>query len=456
MSAVTQLRFGLHAAQQEIHNHPARFKVVAAGRRFGKSTLASIMCIVWAMRDTNHYGSALDSSSEVVYIGTTLEQARRNVWHMLKKLAEPVIAKDKNNRAMVHENTSVITLVNGVRIRLLGMDDPDAARGMKIRAAVLDEYAQMPETAWPEIIRPALMDCRGWALFIGTPKGRNHFFELFTSCMSSERGEDWAGFNFSSYRNTFLSKEEIDDTVDEVTRGSSHLQGQEIEAKFVEAGGNILRRDHFIPMPLEPDDGQYYIAADLAGFSSEGQGRSKKELKQRDDHAIAVVKVFPMPATGKKSVQAFGWWIKEIVYGKWDVRTCAFQLAKACNDHGCMELGIEKGIAKNAVMPYLEEYLAEYGLRVNVEELTHGNKHKADRIRWALEGRGEKGRLFYRPGRTWNETFFDQATSFPSRLVHDDLIDAVSYVDQMAENIHIDIEALTSLRAEPLDLVAGY
>ena len=177
---MAQLQFNLHAAQTEIHAHPARFKIVAAGRRFGKTVFSVIRCFEEALATTNALGIELDDSSEVIYVGIDREQAKRNAWPYFKKFAQEIEGVTGLSVRLL-EKTSLIELpqeLGGCRIRLLGMDDPDAARGMKIRFAVLDEYADMPPRVWPEIIRPALADVRGGALFIGTPKGRNHFYAL--------------------------------------------------------------------------------------------------------------------------------------------------------------------------------------------------------------------------------------------------------------------------------------
>lgn len=447
MTGGISINFSLHAAQQEIFDSAARFKVCACGRRFGKSWLAIVMCILWGLREKNDYGDALSEHSEVVYIGTTLEQARRNVWNLLKKLADPVIAVDGTGRKMIHENTSVITLVTGVRIRLLGMDDPDAARGMSLRFAVLDEYAQMPANVFPEIIRPALIDSRGNALFIGTPKGRNHFYALYREVLRGERGPLWAAFNYSSTRNTTLDPDELIAAVEDLTHGSSYLHQQEIEANFLEPSGSVLRPGDFIFSDKEPQDGEWKIAVDLGGFSSTDGGRKTSEIKQRDDHAIAIVKVHPVDPSATSRYMAYGWWVKDIIYGKWGVRETALKIAQACLDHPGAELGIEKGALKNAVEPYLMEYFNEYGIRQPVTELRHNNRAKADRIRWALEGRSQKQRIMINRG-TWNAEFLDQAGNFPSPNVHDDLIDALAYVDQMAESTHYDIDYVNQIGAE--------
>lgn len=446
-----KLKFSLHSAQQQIYNDPARFKVCACGRQFGKTFLAVVFCIVNGLASHNSYGDLMSTDAEVVYIGVTLEQARRNVWNLLKELARPVIAKNAAGQPMIHENTSLITLVNGVRIRLLGMDNPDAARGMRLRAAVLDEYAQMPEMAFPEIIRPALLSTRGPAMFIGTPKGRNHFYQLFMAAKNGELGAEWRAFNFSSFENTFLSKDELVQTAKDLTRGSEHLQQQEIQAGFVEPGGDIFSRDMFKIDAKEPPDGEYFVAVDLAGFTNDA---TDKTPKRRDYSAIAVVKVYPIDSTGK-SYDAYGWWVRKIVYGRWDVRTTAYNILRAAAEVQCQNVGIEKGALKNAVDGYLEEYRREYNANFHVAELSHNNRAKHQRISWALEGRASKGRIALCPG-PWNEEFLDEACGFPSPLVHDDLLDALAYIDQMAETSSYSAEDFNNIRAQFVDEYAGY
>ena len=118
-----------------------------------------------------------------------------------------------------------------------------------------------------------------------------------------------------------------------------------------------------------------------------------------------------------------------------------------------MKLGIEKGIAKQAVMPYLEDEMNRLNTYFRVEELSHGNQKKEDRIEWALAGRADKGRIQLMEG-PWNKHFLQQAGDFPSKLTHDDLIDAVAYIDQIAEPWFDGPEYYDDW--EPLDELAGY
>lgn len=427
----------MHPGQQAIYASDARFKVVAAGRRFGKTVLAAMLCIIHGLQAQNDRGYNLLTDAEVLYVAPTFEQAKAIFWPVLKEFCQPL-------DCVFHENTGVCTLPNGVRIRLKGMDNPDAARGLKLRFAVLDEYADMPETAWAEIIEPALMDVEGGALFIGTPKGRNHFFKLWRAALMQMPGyEDWEGFNFTSKDNPTINPKEIDRMAARYSNGSEDLYKQEIEATFVSKGGKIFHVDMFPIKKDEPAGGHYEIAVDLAGFTKPS-GTRNSDVKKLDDTAIAIVKI----------LDNGHWWVKEIQYGKWDPRECALRILKAASENQCSRVGIEQGALANAVAPWLVEYQRQFNRYVQLVPLKHGNQRKWDRIQWALEGRARKGQISLNEG-DWKDELFEQLVEFPSRLVHDDLVDALAYIDQLAEPIHFDLDQLPG-EYVPLDEISGF
>ena len=135
-----QINVELHPAQIKIFNSEARFKVVAAGRRFGKSRLAAWILLINALQS---------ESKDVFYIGPTFQQAKDIMWDMLKQLGKDVIAD-------AYENTARLTLTNGRKIFLKGSDRPDTLRGVGLAYVVLDEYASMKPNVWEQIIRPTL------------------------------------------------------------------------------------------------------------------------------------------------------------------------------------------------------------------------------------------------------------------------------------------------------------
>lgn len=410
----------LHDAQTDIFNSDARFRVVAAGRRFGKSYLAAYLLLVEALKREHtglsgaYYPPERMQLKEVYYVAPTEAQARKIMWPLLKELGRNVIAT-------THENTATCTLINGRRISIKGADRPDSLRGVGLSFVVLDEYAFMKKGVWDAILRPALSDVEGRALFIGTPEGENHFYDTFMEA-KTKGYPMWQAWQFMSLDNPTLARDEIAAAKDQL---SEQLFAQEYEASFSAESGEIFQAEWWIKDENEPTEGEYYIAVDLAGFANVGSLK-KKELKIRDESAIAVVKV-----------SRGGWWVKEIIHGQWDVRETALKIMKAYRDHRPVRLGIEKGMAKNAVMPYLEDEMKRLDVYFTPFELTHGNEKKFDRIRWALQGRAEKGRIILNSGE-WQRRFIKQAADFPSSLAHDDLLDAVAYIDQLASVVYFN------------------
>jgi phage terminase large subunit len=155
------------------------------------------------------------------YVGPTYGQAKRAAWDYLKLIAEPVLADEP------HETELRVTLLNGARIQLYGADGGgDALRGVYHDDVVLDEYADMPPSVWPLVIRPALSDRKGRALFIGTPKGRNNFYELWER---AEHDPEWARFMLRASETGILSAEELDAARRDMT---PEQYAQEYECSF--------------------------------------------------------------------------------------------------------------------------------------------------------------------------------------------------------------------------------
>jgi hypothetical protein len=207
-----ELNFTFHPAQKLIYNSPARFKVVAAGRRFGKSYLAAMLMLMYGIQDTHTglSGKVYDVSQKpIYYIGPTFEQAKRIMWDLLQHLGRPLIAK-------THENSATITLINGRKIIIKGSDDPNSLRGLGHQFVVMDEYAFMKPDVWTKIVRPALTDVEGHALFIGTPEGENHFFELFLEARRSGLPV-WESWQFTTLDNPTLDKSDVISAKDQLS-----------------------------------------------------------------------------------------------------------------------------------------------------------------------------------------------------------------------------------------------
>lgn len=424
------MRVSLHDKQAEIFYDPTRFKVVAAGRRFGKSYLACVTLFVEGSKTEKVRSDGVTVSlalEEIYYVAPTFEQGKKILWPLLKELGHELISQ-------TWENTGELRLVNGRRISIKGSDRPDSLRGVGLSYVVMDEYAFMKEEVWETIITPALTYSEGGALFIGTPDGKNHFYTLYQLGLSGN--SEWRSWHFASTNNPFLPMKEIEGAK---ARMSTDRFRQEYGASFEGGSGVVLTRSMFTIVDTLPSPGDMYIAIDLAGFEPSEGGR---KISRLDDHAIACV------LSHEK-----GWCIADIIYGRWDTRETALRIVKAFRDHRPVELGIEKGMARNAVLPYLSDEQQRLNTHFTPKELTHGNQRKTDRIAWALQGRAEKGRIQLLRG-AWNEKFLEQAEDFPSPQSHDDLLDAVSYVDQLAEPWFDGPTMYDDWK--PLDAVAGY
>ena len=407
--------------QQQVWNDQSRFKVVAAGRRTGKSRLAAWMLIVEALQADR---------GNVWYVAPTQGQARDIMWLTLLELGNPVIESS-------HVNNMQIKLVNGAVISLKGADRPETMRGVSLKFVVLDEYADMKPSVFEQILRPALADLKGKSLFIGTPMGRNHFYELY-NYGEKQNDTEYKSWHFTSFDNPLLDPKEIEAAKKSM---SSFAFRTEFMASFEAASGGIFKEEWIKIDDEEPKDGRYFVAVDLAGFENVAAATTAKK-KRLDQSAIAIVKV-----------TAEGWWVADIEFGRWDIKQTAQKIFDVVRDYEPVCVGIERGALKNAVLPYLSDLMRKYNSYFRIEDLTHGNKKKTDRITWSLQGRLEHGKITFNEG-PWNSEIIDELMNFPNAQVHDDLIDALSYIDQIA------IAEYTSDYEEddytPMDAVSGY
>ena len=155
------------------HARSERFACIVTHRRAGKT----VACIHDLHRDAQRCAK---ERPRFAYLSPFFRQSKAVAWDYLRALADPL--RDAGARS--HETELRIDYPDGGQVRLYGADNPDALRGIYLDGVVLDEYADMDPRVWSEIIRPALADRQGWAVFIGTPRGRNNFFEMWRRAQS--------------------------------------------------------------------------------------------------------------------------------------------------------------------------------------------------------------------------------------------------------------------------------
>ena len=387
--------------QTRVWNGKTRFKVVAAGRRTGKSRLAANLLIYKAL-------TCPTKTAKVFYIAPTQGQAKDILWDLVQEIAGDLVQG-------THKNDLTITLKNGVTIALKGADRPQTMRGVSLWYCVMDEYADMKPGVWETIILPALSDNEGDALFIGTPMGRNHFYELYKS---AETGidEDFEAWHFTSYDNPYIKRSVIERAKTSMSSNNFH---QEYMASFESMGGNIFKPEWITITDQPPTGGENYIAVDPAGFKSEGV--SSTNSTRLDETAIAVV-----------NVDGRGFWtVLDIIHGRWTLAETSDRIFGACLKYNPLRVGIERGIAQQALLPTLQDTMRKTGRFVNIELLTHGNARKIDRVTWALQGRLENEQIEFMEG-DYLPHVIDQLSQFPNSKTHDDLVDALAYITQLA------------------------
>jgi hypothetical protein len=195
--------------QLEIHRSLKRFSVLVCHRRFGKTVLCVNELIDRALRSKK-------PRPRYAYLAPFYRQAKAVAWDYLRAYTQAIPGTAKNEAELR------VDLPNGARIQLFGADNYDALRGIYLDGVVLDEYAQMPPKAWSEVIRPALADREGWAIFIGTPKGRNAFCELYEE---AKRDESWFGALYRASETNIIAASEL-------AKARAQMTEEEYEQEF--------------------------------------------------------------------------------------------------------------------------------------------------------------------------------------------------------------------------------
>lgn len=240
----------LHAGQHAVLNGTARFRVVSAGRRFGKTMLA----IEWLALMP---GGAVDG--EPVAFFSPTYKLLLDVWTDMERTLKPITRK-------ANKTEMRIELVTGGKIDFWTLEDPDAGRGRKYRRIVIDEaaHARYLKEAWERAIAPTLTDYKGDAWFISTPKGLNFFHELYQRGVKNE--PDWQSWHMPTTVNPHISAEEVERYRAELPE---LVFNQEYLAEFVTFGAGLVRPDMIVETPA-PQGLPVVLGVDLA--ISEKQG----------------------------------------------------------------------------------------------------------------------------------------------------------------------------------------
>ena len=225
----------------DFHERTERWAVVVAHRRCGKT----VACILDLLHRAINEGK---ENAQYAYIAPFYSQAKSVAWAYIKRYAEPIMTK-------ANESELWIELVNGAKIKLFGGDNPDAIRGNYLDGVVIDETADMKPRLWGEILRPLLSDRNGWAVFIGTPKGHNSFYELYKN---ATQDPDWYVKVLRASNTGVIPQEELLDAKKTMTDGQFRAEFEcDFEAEILGAIYGVEMRmltdtGHITPIEFDP------------------------------------------------------------------------------------------------------------------------------------------------------------------------------------------------------------
>lgn len=229
----------LHPKQMLVFKSKARFRVVVAGRRWGKSRLSMVLIVK----------AAQIRKRKIWYVAPTYRMAKQIMWtEMLDAIPKKWIRK-------INETNMSIRLINGTLIELKGADNADSLRGVGIHFLVLDEFQDMSEEIWTKVLRPTLADTGGHAIFIGTPKAYNLLYDVWKKGQDPKlvaRGE-WESWQFPTITSPFIPRAEIEAARSDMDEKSFN---QEFLASFEVMSGRVYypfdRNLHVGSYPFNP------------------------------------------------------------------------------------------------------------------------------------------------------------------------------------------------------------
>jgi predicted phage terminase large subunit-like protein len=363
----------LHPGQHAVVFSPARFRVVAAGRRWGKTVAA----LEWLFVKE---GGMLDGAP-VAYFAPTyklllevFDQAARTV----SQLGGRVNATEKR-----------IGLPNGGVAEFWTLEDRDAGRGRRYARVVIDEaaHARYLKDAWEQAIRPTLTDLRGEAMFISTPKGHNYFYELFKFAQANE---DWQAFRFPTWTNPFVPADDIE----AARRALPELVfRQEYGAEFVQLTGGLCKRE-FVVYGTPSGNGVRRVGVDLAISQRESADYTAIVVVEREGDVDYVV-----------HAERGRWTFRETLER---IRTVAQGAAAVAIEAVQYQAAVVEELVRTTTLPVVP---------------VRPDRDKVTRFLPVLT-RIEHGALRFSPALPgW---FFEELLSFPE-TEHDDAVDALVY-----------------------------
>ena len=392
MAKIIETKFpDLHEAQLKVAQSDARWKILCAGRRFGKTRLGVQMCLETAL-----------AGKRAWWVAPTYTIARVG-WRDIQEAA----------RSFPPEYEPTISLVNmevtfpwcGGSIAVRSADSPHRLRGEGLDFLVMDEAAFTKPDVWHQVLRPTLTERKGGALFISTPMGMNNwFYELWEF---ADDKEDWEKFQFATYDNPAIDKDEVQQAKGEV---GSIVFAQEYLAEFVEAGQGMLQPDWL-----------RYFKEKGGVFFAQGENVSLRDCSRfctvdlatsiQEGADYTVIASFAITPKGKVLVL-------DVVRERMEAPDIIPRIRQKMAQYDLQWVGMERAGFQLALI----QFAKRDGLPV--KELK-ADKDKVSRA-MPLAARMEAGDVFLRQGAPWLVEVERELMSFPVGH-HDDIVDALGY-----------------------------
>ncbi len=372
----------LHPAQIEIQAHPARHKICACGRRFGKGVLGIGEAVLRASTGQACWWICPSFASAAYQAG----------WRMLEFYAS------KLPGAHLHLQRRTLTLPGGGWLQFKTAEEETSLRGEAIDFVVVDEAAHVRDlqSIWELCLRPCLLDRKGQAWFVSTPRGHNHFHDLFQR--GKLDGKVWASFQFPSTANPYLDETELAEIGKDMP---SLVKRQEVDAEFVQLAGAMFKRDDVRILESEPAGLRWVRAWDLA-FTTKTTSDFSVGARVGLMHDGTVV-------------------VGDVARGRWEwpqaIRTIA-TIAKQDGmavPQGVETVGAQVGALQTLLADPLLVGLTFQPITVNVDKVTRA---------LPLIARCEQGKLAIVRG-AWNKDWLDEISAFPESKF-DDQVDATA------------------------------
>ena len=380
----------LHEAQKVVASSEARFKVLSAGRRWGKTKLGVWLCLKYAWQGKRAWWIAPSYSMT------------NEAWVDLRQIG-------KEYGIVVKEAERTIITPTGGSVQVRSADDPMKLRGAGLDFVVLDECAFMKPQTWSEVIRPALTEKKGSALFISTPKGYNWFEKIYSE---ANQLENWERFTYPTISNPIIDPEELEHAKKEI---GSFLFSQEYEAQFIEATGGLFKADWF-----------KFYSVEQVGKKIKYRLSKDRTVKLKDCRRVATVDL----ATSTKQTADF---------------TVVTSVAITPNNEMIVLDVDQQRLEAPDIIPLLERKVEQYDLQyigvekagyqlafiqmakrqgLNIREL-RADRDKVSRA-YPLVAKMESGDIYFPKNAMWLGNVQTELLRFPE-AEHDDIVDSLAY-----------------------------